>query len=54
MVNSESNVVLSPLPSQIFYNSDLQFDASSDRDIEPVVLRARPSRAFFDGDGWKS
>jgi len=54
MVNSESEVVPSPLPSPIFYNSDLQFDTSSDSDIEPVVLGARPSRAFFDGGGWKS
>ena len=51
MVNSESEVVPSPLPSPIFYNSDLQVDASSDSDIEPVVLGARPSRAFFDGGG---
>ena len=50
MVNSESEVVPSPLPSPIFYNSDLQFDASSDSDIEPVVLHARPSRASFDAD----
>ena len=54
MVNSESEVVPSPLPSPIFYNSDLQFDASSDSNIEPAVLRARLSGAFFDGGGWKS
>ena len=54
MVNSESEVVPLPLPSPIFYNSNLQFDASSDNDIEPVVLHARPSRVFFNGGGWKS
>ena len=52
--NNEFEIVPSPLPSPIFCNSDLQFDASSDSDIEPVVLGARPSRAFFDGGGWKS
>ena len=56
MVNSESEVLPSPLRSPDFYGSDLQTDASleSDSDIEPNALRARESRPFFDGGGWKS
>ena len=54
MVNSESEVVPSPLPSPIFYDSDVQLDASSDSDLEPLALDARSCRPFFDNDGWKS
>ena len=54
MVNSESGVVPSPLPSPIFCDSDVQLDASSDSDLEPLALDARSCRPFFDDDGWKS